>query len=65
MLTLTTIANVDEVFIDICRQMLRADDAMEAMDEGDDGSRYRPDDSRRKRRRRKRKDKDHPRCVIL
>lgn len=56
------LANVDEVFIDICRQMLRADDAMEAADDMDD-NRYRSDDRNRRRRRRRRK--DHPHCVIL
>ncbi|KAF3765086.1 ras-domain-containing protein [Cryphonectria parasitica EP155] len=58
-----TRTNVDEVFIDICRQMLRADDAMEAMDDTDDTSRYRDTDRNRKQRRRRRK--DHPRCLIL
>lgn len=57
-------ANVDEVFIDICRQMLRVDDAIEAMDEETFETRYKYDEHSRKRRRRKRK-KDHPKCVIL
>ncbi|PSR85715.1 ras family-domain-containing protein [Coniella lustricola] len=57
-----TRTNVDEVFIDICRQMLRADDVMDAADDMDD-NRYRTDDRNRRRRRRRRK--DHPHCVIL
>ncbi|KUI62616.1 Ras-related protein Rap-1 [Cytospora mali] len=58
-----TRTNVDEVFTDICRQMLRVDDALEAMDEETYESRFKYDDRSRRRRRRKRK--DHPKCVIL
>lgn len=58
-----TRTNVDEVFTDICRQMLMADDAMEALDEETYETRYKYDDRSRRRRRRKRK--DHPKCVIL
>ncbi|KAI0602761.1 ras small monomeric GTPase [Biscogniauxia sp. FL1348] len=61
-----TRTNVDEVFIDLCRQMLRKDDAgLIDLDEGDkfDPSRY----YRRRRRRREHRDRDpnRPRCVIL
>lgn len=63
-LTRIQTANVDEVFIDICRQMLRADDAMDAMNELDDNGRYRSEE-RGGRRRKRRRNKDHPRCVLL
>lgn len=56
-------ANVDEVFVDLCRQMLRRDDSH---DESRDDL-QKPEDastSRKKRNRRKRKDRDH-RCMIL
>ncbi|KAK7738987.1 Ras-related protein rsr1 [Cytospora paraplurivora] len=58
-----TRTNVDEVFTDICRQMLMVDDALEAMDEETFDSRY--NDDRNKRRRRHKRRKDHPKCVIL
>lgn len=54
-----TRTNVDEVFVDLCRQMLRRDDTDTShdsyYDKGDDSS----------RRRRKRKHKQGPRCTIL
>jgi len=57
-----TRTNVDEVFVDLCRQMLRRDDAQENShdsyyDKGEDPS--------SSRRRRKRKQKQGPRCTIL
>lgn len=51
-----TRTNVDEVFVDICRQMLRRDDADDAAREGDEYS-HRNSRSRSKRRMQK--------CVIL
>lgn len=51
-------ANVEEVFIDLCRQMLRRDDEYNAQGDADD--KY---DNGHKRRRRRRK--QGPRCVIL
>ncbi|KAI1500644.1 ras small monomeric GTPase [Biscogniauxia marginata] len=61
-----TRTNVDEVFIDLCRQMLRKDDAgFNDLNEEDkfDPSKY----YRRRRRRREHRDRDpnRPRCVIL
>jgi Ras-related protein Rap-1B len=61
-----TKTNVDEVFIDLCRQMLRKDDAGENYLEED--GKYDPYSiSYIKKHRRKRKDRDpsRPRCVIL
>ncbi|OTA99132.1 hypothetical protein M426DRAFT_95000 [Hypoxylon sp. CI-4A] len=64
-----TKSNVDEVFIDLCRQMLRKDDAGENYLEDQDDkfdpysiSRYK----NRRRRRGKDRDSSHrPKCVIL
>ncbi|KAI0138069.1 ras-domain-containing protein [Hypoxylon sp. NC0597] len=64
-----TRTNVDEVFIDLCRQMLRKDDAGDNYaDEQDDKfdpysiSYYK---KRRKRREKERDSSHRPRCVIL
>ncbi|KAK3310748.1 small GTPase superfamily, partial [Chaetomium strumarium] len=51
--------NVDEAFIDLCRQMLRRDDTHD--DLHDDPSSQRAEDAAKRHRRRKRKD----RCTIL
>lgn len=60
-------ANVDEVFVDLCRQMLRKDDDYLASIETDDsGFKFDAFRSGHKRKRRMRLgEKDHPRCVIL
>ncbi|KAI1263819.1 ras-domain-containing protein [Xylariaceae sp. FL1019] len=57
-----TKTNVDEVFIDLCRQMLRRDDASDRREEDE----YDPYSlsSHRKRRRRREKKSTH-KCVIL
>ncbi|KAL2689484.1 hypothetical protein Neosp_003538 [[Neocosmospora] mangrovei] len=59
-----TRTNVDEVFIDLCRQMLRKDDEQSASMEADEGYKYDHGRSSHKRHRRKRR-KDSPRCAIL
>ncbi|KAJ4246180.1 Ras- protein rsr1 [Fusarium falciforme] len=59
-----TRTNVDEVFIDLCRQMLRKDDEQSASMEADEGYKYDHGRSSHKRHRRRRR-KDSPRCVIL
>ncbi|KAG6038998.1 hypothetical protein E4U41_003353 [Claviceps citrina] len=62
-----TRTNVDEVFIDLCRQMLRKDDEYLASIETDDSG-FKFDGFRHGHRRKwrtGRRDKDHPRCVIL
>ncbi|KAM0355763.1 hypothetical protein ACHAPU_000149 [Fusarium lateritium] len=58
-----TRTNVEEVFIDLCRQMLRKEDEQNADGQNDD---YKHDHGRssHKRQRRRRK-KDSPRCAIL
>lgn len=57
-----TRTNVDEVFIDLCRQMLRKEDEMAESDEGSDALKS----ANNKRRRRSRfRDSTHPRCTIL
>lgn len=56
-------ANVEEVFIDLCRQMLRKDDEYDA---GEQENAYKYDSHNGgSKRRRRRILKDHPRCVIL
>ncbi len=55
-----SLANVDEAFIDLCRQMLRRDDSQE--DVRDEPYPQRADDLEAKRRRRKRRKE---KCVIL
>ncbi|KAJ4310274.1 hypothetical protein ACHAPT_012705 [Fusarium lateritium] len=59
-----TRTNVDEVFIDLCRQMLRKDDEQSASMEADEGYKYDHGRSSHKRHRRRRR-KDSPRCAIL
>ncbi|KAM5379671.1 hypothetical protein ACJZ2D_003865 [Fusarium nematophilum] len=60
-----TRTNVDEVFIDLCRQMLRKEDEQNASMDADDG--YNKYDNGRSshRRHRRRRRKDSPRCAIL
>lgn len=62
-----TRTNVDEVFIDLCRQMLRRDDAGENyLEEQDDKFDPYSISYYKKRRRRKDRDSSHrPKCVIL
>ncbi|KAK0633620.1 ras family-domain-containing protein [Immersiella caudata] len=57
-----TRTNVDEVFVDLCRQMLRRDDAQE---HSQDSYYDKGEDPSSSRRRRKRKQKQGPRCAIL
>ncbi|KAM5374009.1 hypothetical protein ACJA88_008171 [Fusarium oxysporum] len=59
-----TRTNVDEVFIDLCRQMLRKEDEQHANDGPNDDYKYDHGRSSHRRQRRRRK-KDSPRCVIL
>jgi Ras-related protein Rap-1B len=55
--------NVDEVFVDLCRQMLRRDDVYDRSAEHDEYyTKHEDSQPGRKRRRRKR---DQHRCVIL
>ncbi|KAK4199707.1 ras family-domain-containing protein [Triangularia verruculosa] len=56
-----TRTNVDEVFIDLCRQLLRKEDLMEEQARDDPYSQKAEDAAAKKRRRRRRKEK----CVIL
>ena len=51
--------NVDEVFLDVCRQIIRKD-----MERERHGGRHRGDDGRRRRRHRRRS-YDGPSCTIL
>jgi len=60
-------ANVDEVFVDLCRQMLRKDDDYNMGPETDDGG-FKFDAFRgsgKKRRRMRIRDHNHQKCVIL
>ncbi|KAI0153765.1 ras small monomeric GTPase [Pestalotiopsis sp. NC0098] len=63
-----TRTNVDEVFVDLCRQMLRRDDAGESQQQEEPEfdpysiSYYK---KRRKQRREREKDPHRPKCVIL
>lgn len=60
-------ANVDEVFIDLCRQMLRKDDDYLTTNEADDGG-FKFDafrGSHKRRRRMRMRDNNSQRCVIL
>ncbi|CAM1502178.1 Fc.00g041620.m01.CDS01 [Cosmosporella sp. VM-42] len=59
-----TRTNVDEVFIDLCRQMLRRDDEVQAQLDAEDSYKYDLGGSHKKRRRKRRKG-DSPRCAIL
>lgn len=59
------LANVDEVFIDLCRQMLRRDDS-ELPHHHDDIYYQKAEDHSSSKRRHRRKNKEHrTRCVIL
>ncbi|KAK8073778.1 ras family-domain-containing protein [Apiospora phragmitis] len=63
-----TKTNVDEVFVDLCRQMLRRDDASETYPE--DSDRFDPYSykyykDKRKSRKSQNKDPHRPRCVVL
>lgn len=58
------LANVDEVFIDLCRQMLRKDDETAEPDEASKIDALKSANNKR-RRRSKFRDSTHPRCVIL
>ncbi|KAM3497411.1 hypothetical protein MY10362_009239 [Beauveria mimosiformis] len=61
-----TRTNVDEVFIDLSRQMLRKDDDYPGTGDADDGYKYDYAKSGHKRRHRLRfRENGHPRCVIL
>ncbi|ERS98160.1 KREV1 protein [Sporothrix schenckii 1099-18] len=57
-----TRTNVDEVFVDLCRQMLRREDTDPAFEVEDKMAQHQPSSSRRVRRRRR--ETGH-RCVIL
>ncbi|KAK0717077.1 ras family-domain-containing protein [Lasiosphaeria miniovina] len=59
-----TRTNVDEVFVDLCRQMLRRDDYNEDTRDDDYYQKQEYPASSKKRERRRRKDREH-RCVIL
>ncbi|KND88070.1 Ras-related protein RSR1 [Tolypocladium ophioglossoides CBS 100239] len=63
-----TRTNVDEVFIDLCRQMLRKDDDYLATTEADDGG-FKFDafrgGSHKRRRRMRMRDHNHQLCTIL
>ncbi|KAF5018801.1 hypothetical protein F66182_9219 [Fusarium sp. NRRL 66182] len=59
-----TRTNVDEVFIDLCRQMLRKEDEQNANTDVNDDHKHDHSRSSHRRQRRRRK-KDSPRCVIL
>lgn len=62
-----TRTNVDEVFIDLCRQMLRKDDDYLQSNDADDGG-FKFDNfggSLKRKRRRRLRDREHPKCVIL
>ncbi|KAK7972865.1 hypothetical protein PG996_007086 [Apiospora saccharicola] len=63
-----TKTNVDEVFVDLCRQMLRRDDASETYPEDSDKFdpySYKYYKDKRKQRKSQNKDPHRPRCVIL
>nr|WOD46206.1 Ras-related protein rsr1 [Trichoderma atroviride] len=59
-----TRTNVDEVFIDLCRQMLRKEDETAEPDEASKIDALKSANNKR-RRRSKFRDSTHPRCVIL
>lgn len=61
-----TRTNVDEVFIDLCRQMLRKETEPQQVDDYyDDGHKMDAFGSRSRRRRKHKRDHAHPRCAIL
>ncbi|KAI9743369.1 MAG: Ras- protein rsr1 [Claussenomyces sp. TS43310] len=57
-------ANVDEVFVDLCRQIIRKDNRS-LRDSGAQVPYGRPERPRRSGRRRRRRERDGPRCHIL
>jgi len=57
--------NVDEVFVDLCRQMLRRDDVYDRSQEHDDYYAKLEDAHASGKKRRRRKRDHHHRCVIL
>jgi Ras-related protein Rap-1B len=61
------LANVDEAFVDLCRQLLRKDDAFESMLDDDTYHKHGgiASSHRRKFRSKKKRDHSHPRCSIL
>lgn len=59
-----TRTNVDEVFIDLCRQMLRKEDDTTDPDDSSRIDALKASNNKR-RRRSKFRDSTHPRCVIL
>jgi Ras-related protein Rap-1B len=63
------LANVDEVFVDLCRQMLRRDDAATDAGYSEDTTYYSKHDSHistsTSRSKKKRRKEGSPRCVIL
>lgn len=56
--------NVDEVFVDLCRQMLRRDDAYDRSQDNDDYY-AKPEDRHTSAKKRRRRKRDNHRCVIL
>lgn len=59
-------ANVDEVFVDLCRQMLRREDELNGTDDNDEFSKYDSlGASKGRRRRRRLRNGSNPRCTIL
>lgn len=59
-------ANVDEAFVDLCRQIIRKDVATAQVREMETGTRRRAgDEHHRRRHRRRRPAADKPRCNIL
>ncbi|TQS33190.1 hypothetical protein Golomagni_06468 [Golovinomyces magnicellulatus] len=60
-----TRTNVDEVFVDLSRQMLRKQDEHMNNGDGDDGSKYNMKDGQKRRRRLRLRDGSHAKCVIL
>ncbi|KAL1875132.1 hypothetical protein VTK73DRAFT_10269 [Phialemonium thermophilum] len=59
-----TRTNVDEVFIDLCRQMLRRDDANEAANDDEPYDKHESTNPFARKSRRKRRHREH-KCVIL
>jgi Ras-related protein Rap-1B len=63
-LTRVHAANVDEVFIDLCRQMLRRDSSPDDLRDDDYGAK-RDEQGQASKRYKRKKRRDGPRCVIL
>ena len=61
------LANVDEVFVDLCRQLLRRDDDLNLGGDGDDALKVDGFGNVRKREKRRRRfmNGDRERCAIL